>query len=50
MHMEGIPMTKDELREWINRHHLTHAKAAEILCMLLDGLRKNIYGTTPISA
>ena len=43
-------MTATELREWIKRHGLTHQEAADLLAMSRDGLRKNIYGQSPIGA
>lgn len=42
-------MTAAELRQWIKRRRLSHRQAAELLRLSLDGLRKNLYGQTPVS-
>jgi predicted XRE-type DNA-binding protein len=43
-------MTPAELRAWIKQRRLSHDEAAELLAMSRPGLRKNIYGVTPIGA
>jgi hypothetical protein len=36
------------LRAWIKRRRLKHHEAAELLALSVAGLRKNLYGITPI--
>ena len=43
-------MKPTELRAWIKSRRLSHEGAAELLAMSRDGLRKNLYGKTPIGA
>jgi hypothetical protein len=42
------PMTPGELHAWIKRRKLKHEEAAKLLGLSREGLRKNLYGVTPI--
>jgi hypothetical protein len=49
-YMAALAMTADELKAWIKRRRLSHREASYLLAMSIDGLRKNLYGQTPIGA